>query len=79
MSRKVAKPARVGMAGERIAWISWSHRRIRVQGVLSQWTEPPAPWEGTAERRYARLLLETGAVLDAYSEDGRWNVCGVED
>lgn len=79
MSRKVAKPARVGTDGDRILWISWSRRRIPVQNVLSRWTEPAAPWEGAGERAYRRLLLETGAVLDTYQESGRWHVCGVED
>jgi hypothetical protein len=79
MSRKVKKPARVGLAGERIAWIAWSRRRVPVKGVLSRWTEPAAPWDGAGERAYARLLLETGAVLDIFSESGRWHVCAVED
>jgi len=79
MSRKVTRPARVGMAGGRITWISWSRRPFAVREVLGRWTEPPAPWDGAGERRYARLLLESGAVLEAYQEDDRWYVCGMED
>lgn len=79
MSRKVIKTAHVGMVEGRILWISWSRRRVPVQSVLARWREPAAPWEGAGERSYVRLLLETGAVLDAYTEGGLWHVCGVED
>lgn len=79
MSRKVARPARVGEEGERIAWIAWGRRYVAVREVLGRWQEPAAPWEGAAERSYARLLLATGAVLEAYQENGRWHVCAVED
>jgi hypothetical protein len=79
MSRRVVKPARVGLAGGRIAWIAWDRRHLAVREVLGRWVEPPAPWDGAGERCYARLLLETGAVLDAFLEDGRWRVCAMED
>jgi hypothetical protein len=67
------------MVGDRIAWIAWDRRHFAVREILLRWTEPPAPWEGAGERSYARLLMETGAVLEAYQEDDRWHVCVVED
>ena len=54
-------------------------RRVGVQGVLREWDEPAAPWEGVAERRYARLMLQSGGVLEVYREGDRWTVSSVED
>lgn len=60
-------------------WILLGGRRVGVQSVLREWDEPAAPWEGVAERRYARLLLQSGGVLEVCREGGRWAVSTVED
>lgn len=72
-------PALVGGPPGRIAWITWAGRRARVTRVLALWDEPAAPWDGVAERCYARLMLDTGAVLEVRREYDAWTVCGVED
>lgn len=72
-------PARVGTRPGGIDWVMWGGRRVAVRDVLCWWDEPAAPWVGTTERHYARLLLATGGVLEVCHEAGRWMVCGVED
>ena len=70
---------RVGPAGLLPRWVVLSGRRVGVQSVLREWDEPAAPWEGAGERRYARLLLQSGAVVEVCHEGGRWTVSAVED
>ncbi|HEY3413646.1 MAG TPA: hypothetical protein VGM51_11420 [Armatimonadota bacterium] len=65
--------------GPAARWVVLDGRRVVVQSVLREWDEPAAPWAGVAERRYARLLLQSGAVLDVYREGDRWTVSAVED
>ncbi|HEY3267060.1 MAG TPA: hypothetical protein VGM37_09055 [Armatimonadota bacterium] len=72
-------PARVGGRPGRIEWVAWGGRRVMVRQVVCWWDEPPLPWDGVPERHYARLLLETGGVLEVYHSDENWRVCGLED
>jgi hypothetical protein len=60
-------------------WMVVSGRRVGVQSILREWDEPAAPWEGAGERHYARFLLQSGGVLEAYREGERWTVSAVED
>ena len=77
--KKGERIARVGTQPGRITWVAWDRQRRAVREVLCWWDEPAAPWDGHGERHYARLLLETGAVLEVCHEQDRWLVCGVED
>ena len=70
---------RVGSAGLLPRWVVLGGRRVGVESVLREWDEPAAPWEGAGERRYARLLLQSGAVVEVCCEGSRWTVSAIED
>ncbi len=44
-----------------------------------EWDEPSAPWEGTGERRYARVIRPDGSVEEWYREGEEWHGDVVED
>ncbi|NMC82000.1 MAG: hypothetical protein GYA63_03990, partial [Armatimonadetes bacterium] len=48
-------------------------------GAMREWDEPEAPWEGTGERRYVRVIRPDGSVEEWYREGEEWHGRLVED
>ena len=52
---------------------------IETETGVREWDEPEAPWEGTGERRYARVIRSDGSVEEWYREGEQWHGGVVED